>query len=102
MTEVRGAGELRAKESDRLAAIARMAGSLGGRVSLDGNGFSVEGPQLLREGTVDPAGDHRIAMAAAVAAAGTRQAVIVRGVECASVSYPDFTGDFARLGGEVS
>jgi 3-phosphoshikimate 1-carboxyvinyltransferase len=102
VTEVRGAGELRAKESDRLAAIERMAGSLGGRVHLDGDGFTVEGPQALREGTVDPAGDHRIAMAAAVAAAGSRRAVTVRGMQCACVSYPDFAGDFARLGGEVS
>jgi len=101
ITEVRGAAELRTKESDRLAGIARLVESLGGRMRLTGDGFSIEGPQVLRPGTVDPSGDHRIAMAAAVAAAGVRGTVTVCGIECAAVSYPDFTGDFRRLGGIV-
>jgi 3-phosphoshikimate 1-carboxyvinyltransferase len=102
ITEVRGAEELRFKESDRLAMIARMAESLGGRVELHDDGFSVEGPQDLHEGAVDPRGDHRIAMAAAIAAAGVRGAVKVIGFECARVSYPDFIRDFLSLGGEVA
>lgn len=101
ITEVRGAGELRSKESDRLAGIQRMAECLGGRVRLTEDGFSVEGPQVLRPGTVDPAGDHRIAMAAAAASAGLKGEVRIRGIECAAVSYPDFVGDFRRLGGTV-
>ena len=100
MTEVRGAQELRFKESDRLAMIARMAASLGGKVELFEDGFAVEGPQALRAGQVDPRGDHRIAMAAAVAAVGIRDGVRIRGFECAQVSYPDFIRDFAALGGE--
>lgn len=102
VTEVRGAEELRHKESDRLAMVARMAESIGGRVELFGDGFAVEGQQRLRTGTVDPAGDHRIAMAAAVAGAGIRGGVRVKGFECAKVSYPDFLRDFRALGGEVS
>jgi 3-phosphoshikimate 1-carboxyvinyltransferase len=102
VTEVRGAAELRNKESDRLAAIARMAESLGGSVRLFEDGFFVEGPQRLRPGTVDPAGDHRIAMAAAAASAAVPGSVKVLGFECAAVSYPDFAGDFRRLGGEVA
>ena len=51
-----------------LEMIARMAKSLGGKVELFEDGFAVEGPQVLRRGEVDPRGDHRIAMAAAVAA----------------------------------
>jgi 3-phosphoshikimate 1-carboxyvinyltransferase len=101
VTEVRGASELRFKESDRLAMIARMAESLGGRMELLEDGFVVEGPQPLTAGTVDPEGDHRIAMAAAVAAAGIRDGVRVRGFDCAAVSYPDFIRDFAALGGRA-
>ncbi len=102
VTVVHGAEELRFKESDRLQMIAAMAESLGGRVELHEDGFSVEGPQVLRAGTVDPRGDHRIAMAAAVAGAGVRDGVKVRGFDCARVSYPDFVRDFISLGGEVA
>jgi 3-phosphoshikimate 1-carboxyvinyltransferase len=102
VTEVRGAEELRFKESDRLAMIARMAESLGGKVMLHDDGFTVEGPQTLHAGVVDPRGDHRIAMAAAVAAAGVRGGVRVTGFDCARVSYPDFLRDFLSLGGEVA
>ncbi len=100
-TEVRGAEELRFKESDRLAMIAAMAASLGGHVDLFDDGFSIDGPQALRSAVVDPQGDHRIAMAAAVAAAGIPDGVRVQGFECARVSYPDFARDFTRLGGHV-
>jgi 3-phosphoshikimate 1-carboxyvinyltransferase len=100
-TEVRGAGELKFKESDRLSMIAGMAESLGGVVEILEDGFVVEGPQRLRAGTVDPGGDHRIAMAAAAAAAGIPGGVTVRGFDCARVSYPDFLRDFRSLGGEA-
>jgi 3-phosphoshikimate 1-carboxyvinyltransferase len=100
-TEVRGAEELRFKESDRLAMIAGLAESLGGRIEIHDDGFSVEGPQELKAGIVDPRGDHRIAMAAAVAAAGIKGGVTVKGFECARVSYPDFVSDYCSLGGEV-
>jgi 3-phosphoshikimate 1-carboxyvinyltransferase len=101
VTEVRGAEELRHKESDRLAAVVVLASALGGRVEpLDG-GFRVEGPQPLRGGVVDPGGDHRIAMAAAAAAAGTTAPVRVTDVDCARVSYPDFLSDYRALGGSV-
>jgi 3-phosphoshikimate 1-carboxyvinyltransferase len=102
VTEVRGAEELRFKESDRLEMISRMARSLGGRIEVFEDGFAVEGPQALRHGEVDPRGDHRIAMAAAVAAAGIPGGVTVRGFECAQVSYPDFIRDYHALGGETA
>jgi 3-phosphoshikimate 1-carboxyvinyltransferase len=100
-TEVRGASELRHKESDRLSMIGRMAESLGGRLEIFDDGFAVDGPQALSSGTVDPAEDHRIAMAAAVAGAGIRGGVKVTGFEAARVSYPDFLEDFRRAGGSV-
>jgi 3-phosphoshikimate 1-carboxyvinyltransferase len=102
VTEVRGAEELRFKESDRLDMIARMAKSLGGKIEVFEDGFAVEGPQTLRRGEVDPKGDHRIAMAAAVAAAGIPEGVTVRGFDCARVSYPDFMRDYQALGGEIA
>ncbi len=101
-TEVRGASELRVKESDRLEMIVRMAECLGGKLEMFEDGFAVDGPQSLRPGTVDPRGDHRIAMAAAVAGAGIPGGVKVTGFDCARVSYPDFIRDFTALGGEVA
>ncbi len=100
-TEVRGAQELKHKESDRLAMIGKMAESLGGSIELREDGFVVQGPQALRPGTVECAGDHRIAMAAAVAGAGIKGGVKVQGFESARVSYPDFIRDFRSLGGSA-
>jgi 3-phosphoshikimate 1-carboxyvinyltransferase len=102
VTEVRGAGELRHKESDRLAAVVRLAAALGGRIEQLDDGVRVEGPQRLAGGTVDPAGDHRIAMAAAIAGAGTEAGVRVKDIDCARVSYPDFVRDYQSLGGSVA
>jgi len=102
VTRVSGASELRVKESDRLQMIAHLVRGLGGRVEISEDGFTLEGPQKLSSAAaVDPAGDHRIAMAAAVAAAGIPNGVRVRGFECSRVSYPDFSRDFQALGGEV-
>jgi len=101
-TIVRGAGELRLKESDRLAAVARLLKSVGGAIELSEDGFTVEGPQSLYAGRVDPGGDHRIAMAAAVLGAAIPEGVAVSGFECAEVSFPDFLATFRALGGEVS
>jgi 3-phosphoshikimate 1-carboxyvinyltransferase len=102
VTRIHGAGELRHKESDRLAAVARLFTSLGGRIELSEDGFTVEGPQSLKCGRVDPRGDHRIAMAAAGLSAGIRNGVTVLGFEAAEVSFPDFVGRFRALGGVVS
>jgi 3-phosphoshikimate 1-carboxyvinyltransferase len=71
-------------------------------VELTEDGFFLDGPQALRSGLVDPAGDHRIAMAAAVLGAGVRDGVAVSGFEAAQVSFPDFVGVYRSLGGEVS
>jgi 3-phosphoshikimate 1-carboxyvinyltransferase len=101
VTRIRGAGELRHKESDRLTAVARLFSSLGGQIELTEDGFSVEGPQSLKSGRIDPKGDHRIAMAAASLSAGIRDGVTVEGFEAAEVSFPDFVGMFRTLGGEV-
>ena len=102
VTVVRGAAELRHKESDRLAGIAAMAASLGGEVELFDDGFAIQGPQELRPGTVDPGGTTASPCRRPWLPRESAGDVTVRGFECARVSYPDFAEDFRRLGGEVS
>ena len=98
-TQVRGAGELKHKESDRLQAVGRLLAAAGGALEPAEDGFTVEGPQALAGGIVDSGGDHRIAMAAAVLAAGIPGGLEVRGFEAAAVSFPDFLATYRALGG---
>ena len=100
VTEIRGAEELRHKESDRIAGICALLSALGGRAEPLPDGLRVRGPQHLGPGRVDPAGDHRIAMTAAVAAV-VAGSVTVSDVEATTVSYPDFLADYRSLGGEI-
>jgi 3-phosphoshikimate 1-carboxyvinyltransferase len=100
-TVVRGAGELKHKESDRLSAVGRLLAAAGGVLEPAGDGFAVEGPQALSAGAVDAGGDHRIAMAAAVLAAGIPGGLEVRGFEAAAVSFPDFLSAYRALGGRA-
>lgn len=100
--EVRDAGELRVKESDRIAAVGRMMGALGAKVEERPDGFAVPGGQRLRGGSVDAGGDHRIAMAAAVAGTYADAPVEVTGFDAVATSYPGFLDDLARLGGDAT
>ncbi len=88
--EIRDAGELRVKESDRIRAIAENLRALGGEVEEMEDGLRIPGGQALSGGTVDSAGDHRIAMAFAVAALRASGEVVIRGAEAADVSLPGF------------
>lgn len=99
-TRVRGAAELRAKESDRLAAMARLLGRLGVKHAEHEDGIDIEGGPI-QGGAVDSQGDHRIAMAGAVAALAA--AGEVRVADCANVatSFPGFVGHAAAAGWEV-
>ena len=101
VTRIRGADELRHKETDRLRGIADLLGRLGARVSVLDDGLEIEGPQRLRGGTVRSLGDHRLAMTGAVAATVAREAVVVEEVEAYRVSYTDFLAHYAGLGGRV-
>jgi 3-phosphoshikimate 1-carboxyvinyltransferase len=88
-------GELRVKESDRLATVTGTLQALGARAGADGDTLVVEGGRL-RGGVVDAHGDHRIAMAAAVAGlASAGDAVTVDGWESVATSYPGFEQDLA-------
>jgi 3-phosphoshikimate 1-carboxyvinyltransferase len=89
-TVVRGASELRVKESDRIAAVCGELRKMGAYIEELPDGFVVRGPVRLRGAEVDPRGDHRIAMALAVAALVAEGPTIIRGWECTEVSFPGF------------
>ena len=95
------AARLRLKESDRLETTADLLRSLGGRADTGPDFLEVTGLGALRGGQADSHNDHRIAMAAAVAAAVCREPVEVLGAECVAKSYPDFWRDYQALGGRV-
>jgi 3-phosphoshikimate 1-carboxyvinyltransferase len=96
-TVVRGAQELRVKESDRIAGVVEGLRGLGAEIEATPDGFAVRGSGGLRGGTLDARGDHRLAMMGAVAGLASREGVEVLGMEVASVSYPSFVEDLAAL-----
>jgi 3-phosphoshikimate 1-carboxyvinyltransferase len=98
-TVVRGAEELRHKESDRIATVVEGLRGLGADIEASPDGFRVTGTGGLRGGTIDSVGDHRLAMLAAVAGLASREGVEIRGFEAAEVSYPGFLTDLALVGG---
>lgn len=90
---------LRLKESDRVAAIVAMLTNLGGKAETTENTLTVYGTGLTG-GTVSSFYDHRIAMAAAIAATVCKEQVTILGSECVKKSYPKFWDEYARLGGK--
>ncbi len=98
-TVVRGAQELRLKESDRIATVVEGLRGLGADIEATEDGFAVTGTGGLRGGVLDAHGDHRLAMLGAVAGLASREGVEVRGIEAAAVSYPGFVEDLRRLAG---
>jgi 3-phosphoshikimate 1-carboxyvinyltransferase len=96
-TIVRGAQELRVKESDRIAGVVDGLRGLGAEIEATEDGFAVSGTGGLRGGTIDAKGDHRMAMMGAVAGLASREGVEVLGMEAATVSYPQFVEDLAGL-----
>jgi 3-phosphoshikimate 1-carboxyvinyltransferase len=98
-TVVRGAAELRVKESDRIAGVVDGLRGLGAQIEATEDGFVVTGAggAPLRGGTIDAAGDHRMAMLGAVAGLASREGVRVIGMDAAAVSYPGFEADLGAL-----
>lgn len=92
-TEIR---RLRLKESDRVASVIAMIESLGGKTDATENSLTVYGTGLTG-GVVDSFGDHRIAMAAAIAATVCNEPVTILGAECVKKSYPGFWDDYQKL-----
>jgi 3-phosphoshikimate 1-carboxyvinyltransferase len=96
-TVVRGAGELRVKESDRIATVVGGLRGLGAEIEATEDGFAVTGGGGLDGGRIASHGDHRLAMLGAVAGLASRDGVEVDGMDAAAVSYPGFTDDIAGL-----
>jgi len=99
--EIHDAQELRVKESDRIAALAEGLRQMGAKVEEFADGLRVEGRSAgkLHGAKVDPHGDHRIAMAVAVAALGAEGETVIRDADCVAVSFPDFFAALERLRG---
>jgi 3-phosphoshikimate 1-carboxyvinyltransferase len=96
-SELRDAAELRVKESDRIALVVENLAAIGARVDERADGWAI-GRGTPREAGIRTAGDHRIAMAFAIAAlTGVAGPVVIDDPDCAAVSYPGFWSDFATL-----
>jgi 5-enolpyruvylshikimate-3-phosphate synthase len=92
-TTIRGAGELRNKESDRIAGVQAGLAALGAEMRVDGDDLVIEGGQRLRGGTVDSFDDHRLAMTFSIAGLIADDATTVDRSGSAAVSYPGFFAD---------
>ncbi|HKV63719.1 MAG TPA: 3-phosphoshikimate 1-carboxyvinyltransferase [Candidatus Acidoferrum sp.] len=97
--EIRDAGELRVKESDRIAALAENLRRMSASVEERPDGLKVEGRGAgkLRGAEIEPYGDHRIAMAFAVAGIAAEGNTVIRDADCAGVSFPTFFQELNRL-----
>jgi 3-phosphoshikimate 1-carboxyvinyltransferase len=97
-TVVRGAEELRLKESDRIEGVVEGLRGLGADIEATPDGFAVRGDgSPLRGGTISSRGDHRMAMLGAVAGLASTDGVEVVGMDAAAVSYPGFEQDLRAL-----
>lgn len=96
-TVVRGAGELRVKESDRIAGLVHGLRALGAEADELPDGFTVTGPSKLRGGAVDSLGDHRLAMAFAVAALAASDPLSIEGLDSVADSFPSFVPTLESL-----
>jgi len=101
-TTVSGAGELRVKESDRIASVATELARMGVSVEERSDGFRVRGPQGLRGAHCTAGGDHRMAMLLAVAGLAASGTTTVEGAEAADVSFPGFAATMSGLGGAIA
>jgi 3-phosphoshikimate 1-carboxyvinyltransferase len=97
-----GASRLRHKESDRASALIKELSGLGADIALRNGWLEIAGPARIGTGTVNSHGDHRIAMAGALAGLVSEGGVGVVGSECVTKSYPRFFEDLRSLGGDVS
>lgn len=97
VTTVRGAQELRVKESDRIATVVQNLRAIGARAEETSDGFSVQGSRAPLSGLVRTHGDHRVAMAFGVLASLPGNAIDIDDPSCVGVSYPGFWDDLKRL-----
>jgi 3-phosphoshikimate 1-carboxyvinyltransferase len=96
-TTISGAGELRHKESDRIAGIAAGLAALGAHIEVDGDDIAIEGPTSLTGSLTDSLDDHRLAMTFAVAGLIASGETAVDGAASAAISYPGFFSEIERI-----
>ncbi len=101
-TEIFGVEHLRYKESDRLAVLSHELSKMGARIRETDDGLIIQGVPELKGALLDPRGDHRMAMAFALAGLVARGKTLVRDIECVRISYPDFVQHLQKLGAEVT
>lgn len=101
VTSVRGAEELRIKETDRIATTVHALRAMGADIEARGDGFDVRGPSPLRGAEVSARGDHRLAMMLAIAGLIASGSTTILGAEAADVSFPSFRREICRLGGAI-
>lgn len=99
VTTIKGAEELRVKESDRIKAIAEGLGKMGVEVEEFNDGLSIKGPAKLKGAVIDSFGDHRIAMAFSIAALIADGATIINGVSAVNISFPGFYEELKKISG---
>lgn len=100
-TVITGTARLRLKESDRIETTCKMIKAIGGRAVGDDDCITVSGGLCDPTAEVDSAGDHRIAMAAAVLAIAAAMPVTINGADCVKKSYPAFWEDYMILNGNI-
>jgi 3-phosphoshikimate 1-carboxyvinyltransferase len=96
-TTIRGAGELRNKESDRIAGIVTGLRAMGARISADGGDITIEGPTHLVGSMTQTLDDHRLTMTFAVAGLIATGSTSIDRADSAAVSYPSFFTEMERL-----
>ena len=100
-TKITNAERLRVKESNRLVALSSELGKMGAKIQETRDGLEITGVPSLRGAKVDPQGDHRIAMACAVAALAAKGNTTIDRASCVTKSYPSFFEDLKTLGGDI-
>jgi 3-phosphoshikimate 1-carboxyvinyltransferase len=95
--EVRDAGELRVKESDRLSAVTRNLQAMGAQVEQTEDGWRIPGGQKLHGAQIESYHDHRVAMAFAIAALRAEGETVIHNADCVAISYPAFFEDLERV-----
>lgn len=96
-SSIRDARELRVKESNRIEAVAELMGVLGVPIQVQEDGFSLTGGHAFSGGDYSCGGDHRMAMAAAVAALVSQEELKIDEIDCVATSYPDFFSDLQKM-----
>lgn len=96
-TKITGAGELRVKESDRIATTVEMINKAGARIAEEKDGFTIEGGASLRAGKFASHGDHRIAMSSAILSLKADGVSQISTTDCVATSFPDFTELLEKL-----